>query len=164
MQRSSMSGFISRRRSAMTSVLGRPTVDVTAQSWRLILLSPTVSRSMRVMRPMPERARASAHQEPTPPRPITATWLLPSFSIASCPSSISARMVLSFIWVSFLKTPPVSRRGQHVFSFTRRTSYRSRPWWDWPPRPPRPMRSRRRRAGRPPRDGGCRPHPRPRST
>lgn len=96
----SASGFMSSRRSLMTSAFGMPTVEVSAHSWRFMLLSPTVSWSISVRCPTPLRASASAHHEPTPPSPNTATCAFLSFSIASAPRSISARMVLSFIIIS----------------------------------------------------------------
>ena len=45
--------------------------------------------------PTPERARASAHQEPTPPSPNTMTCAAASRSMAPAPSSISKRFVRS---------------------------------------------------------------------
>ena len=50
---------------------------------------------MSVSEPIPERQSASAHQEPTPPSPTTATRERISLSAAAPPSSISTRFVLS---------------------------------------------------------------------
>src|SRR5699024_11912383 len=61
---------------------------------------------MRVRAPTPERARASAHQLPTPPRPNTATWAAVRRSIAWSPSSIWVRKNFSSI-----KPPKKGGRG-----------------------------------------------------
>ncbi|MNF95197.1 hypothetical protein D3C84_779380 [compost metagenome] len=68
------SGLIPRRRSAITSTLGLPTVLSSACNWRLALLTQTSSRSNSDISPTPQRAMASAAQEPTPPTPTIATW------------------------------------------------------------------------------------------
>ena len=53
-------GLISRIRSATTSALGRPRVEVSAGSWRLQLVSSKRSPSTRVRVPIPARASCSA--------------------------------------------------------------------------------------------------------
>ena len=65
-------GLISTQRSANTSTLVLPIVLDSAANCRLILDSATLSRSMSVSVPIPERASASTAHEPTPPTPITA--------------------------------------------------------------------------------------------
>ena len=68
----SASGLISRRRVAMVSVLDCPIVDANACICRLVLVMQRSSISIRMIVPTPDRARASAAQEPTPPMPTTA--------------------------------------------------------------------------------------------
>ena len=97
---------MSRSRAAMTSAFGRPIVEPRAQTWRFRLDSATESSSTSVSLPTPERASASAHQEPTPPRPNTITCAARSLSIASAPSSISVRFVLSLTF-----SPPILKMG-----------------------------------------------------
>ncbi len=53
--------------------LARPTVLSRACNWRLLLLTQTSSRSNREISPTPQRAMASAAQDPTPPTPTMAT-------------------------------------------------------------------------------------------
>ena len=52
----------------MASALLWPMVEPRASICRFRLLSATVSSSISVSAPTPQRASASAHQEPTPPR------------------------------------------------------------------------------------------------
>ena len=56
----------------MASVLDCPIVVSRAWICRLVLVMQRSSRSIRIMAPTPDRARASAAQEPTPPMPTTA--------------------------------------------------------------------------------------------
>jgi hypothetical protein len=68
----SQRGFSRRRRAASSSTLGLPTFFVVACNCLLTLVIQITSLSTRVMAPRPERTRASAVQEPTPPMPKTA--------------------------------------------------------------------------------------------
>ena len=52
-------GLMSRQRAAMASALGCPRVEWSACSWRLRLVRETVSSSMSVSSPTPERTSAS---------------------------------------------------------------------------------------------------------
>ena len=70
------SGLINFTRSDMTSVFSLPIVPLIAGSWRLIFVTQISSISINVSSPMPERAKASTTQEPTPPMPITQIWAL----------------------------------------------------------------------------------------
>ena len=79
----------------MTPSAFKTCVERVASTWRFRLVRPTVSWSTSVRAPTPERARASAHQLPTPPRPNTATWAAARRSMAWGPKSISVRRNLS---------------------------------------------------------------------
>src|SRR3546814_10254433 len=57
----------------MSTTLALPMVSVKACNCRLILDSAMWSRSIRPNAPIPERASASAHHDPTPPMPATTT-------------------------------------------------------------------------------------------
>ena len=50
---------MSRQRAAMASALLCPSVECSASSWRLRFVSATVSSSMSVSSPTPERTSAS---------------------------------------------------------------------------------------------------------
>ena len=69
-----ISGWSSRRRSATTSTLGRPTSEVPKRICRWMLVMSTVSSSMTVMCPMPADANDCMAGHPRPPLPITSTW------------------------------------------------------------------------------------------
>src|SRR5690606_17269138 len=70
--RTSQAGLMARMRSAITSTLSRPMLPALPGNCRLVLVTQMSSMSIRVMRPMPVRASASAAQLPTPPIPTTA--------------------------------------------------------------------------------------------
>ena len=117
---------MSAARRAMTSALAWPTVESRAPSWRLMLLSPYASWSMRVSSPTPARARHSAAQLPTPPRPTTHTWDRASFSRAAGPKSISFRKNRSVIDISSFteRTDPEQFSGSVlIFDMTYPTSF-----------------------------------------
>ena len=57
----------------MTSIFIFPIDEVVACSCRLAFDMQTSSRSTSIIDPTPLRQRDSAHQDPTPPIPITAT-------------------------------------------------------------------------------------------
>ena len=66
-------GLISSSRRFISSIFIWPTVEVKACSCRLVLLTQMSSRSIRIRLPTPDRHRASAAQDPTPPSPTMAT-------------------------------------------------------------------------------------------
>mmetsp|Transcript_5122 Transcript_5122/g.16117 ORF Transcript_5122/g.16117 Transcript_5122/m.16117 type:complete len:269 (-) Transcript_5122:8-814(-) len=82
-------GLMSRSRAANTETLGRPIVDSSAWTCRLQLLTHTSSKSMSLRCPTPDRARASAVHEPTPPTPQIATLARASAAILAAPYSRS---------------------------------------------------------------------------
>ena len=67
-------GLICVMRSCKAVTFALPNSLVKAGSWRLILDSATLSKSIKVSCPMPVRARASTAHEPTPPTPTTQIW------------------------------------------------------------------------------------------
>jgi hypothetical protein len=99
----------------MTSALPLPTVELSAQTWRLMLVTDTSSESISVSLPIPVRARASAHQEPTPPRPNTATWLRFSRSMASGRPAASGNAWFSRPYPFLSKKPPVRAAFYQVY-------------------------------------------------
>ena len=66
-----IAGWMARARSATAVVFALPMLPTTACNCRLVLETQTLSPSTSARWPTPERARASAVQEPTPPRPTT---------------------------------------------------------------------------------------------
>ena len=83
--RASMAGLIAWQRSAMTWALLRPYWPLTAGSCRLVLDTHRSSASISSIAPTAERASASTSQEPSPPRPTTATLREASRSTAPRP-------------------------------------------------------------------------------
>ncbi len=99
-------GLISSIRVFITSVFLRPTVFTVAIIWRFMLLSQTLSASIKSNAPTPLRARASQTYPPTPPMPNTATRAFLNLSIAASPKS---RLVRSN---QFSIVPPESFTAQ----------------------------------------------------
>jgi len=92
-------GLISLTLSQASFAFLLPMVECRAKSWRLIFVASTLSKSIRCKFPTPVRARASNANDPTAPRPKTATVAFFIFPIARDPRSCSILAALKTLQI-----------------------------------------------------------------
>src|SRR5690606_32226121 len=120
------------------SALLRPYWPSSAGSWRLVLETQMSSASIRDRCPMPERAIASATQEPTPPSPTTATRAREKRATAPAPyrrsmpakrsrSAISMRNSLPGMAACYRPAGSIQRRGRSMSTTPESTPRMSTP-------------------------------------